>query len=139
MSTTDLQEQLLEAIEQGDLAMLLVSPPVAYQRIFVDLTGSVTAALLLSACMQEHEVRTAVDGWYSASAEQIERATGLSRKEQSTARRVLREQGLMHERRVGYPAEFQVRIDYDAITRCLLSVGAKNRARKSMPLAQEVH
>lgn len=120
-----LQEQLIAAVEQGELAMLIASPPVAFQRVFVDITGSVTSALLLSALMQEHEHRVAVDGgWYPSSAEACERATGLTRKEQSSARRTLRDLGLLHERRVGYPAMLQMRIDYDAMIRRLL-VSAK--------------
>lgn len=134
-----LEDQLLAALEQGDLAMLLASPPVAFQRVFVDLTGSVTAALLLSACMQEHESRASSDGWFTASSEQWERATGMSRKEQATARRVLRDQRLTQERRVGYPAALQIRIDYDEITRSLLTVGARSRVSRARTSAQDLH
>lgn len=134
---TDLQEEFLEAIEQGDLAMLVAAPPIAFQRVFVDITKSATAALLLSACMQEQEYQTSADGWYTASADQWESLTGLSRKEQSTARRVLRDLSLLHERRTGYPAQFEIRVDYNEITRRLLAVTRKRQ--RSAALAQGIH
>lgn len=135
-----LHEQLIAAVEQGDLAMLVASPPVAFQRAFVDVTGSVTSALLLSALMQEHEHRVAVEGgWYHCSAEACERATGLTRKEQSTARRILRDLGLLQERRTGYPATLQVRIDYDTLIRRLIDVAARRSAVTAPSIARDVH
>jgi hypothetical protein len=138
--STALHEQLIAAVEQGDLAMLVASPPVAFQRVFVDVTGSVTSALLLSALMQEHELRAAVDGgWYPSSAEACERATGLTRKEQSTARRILRDLGLLQERRTGYPATLQVRIDYDALIRRLINVVPRPSASSTRSIKRDVH
>ncbi len=135
----NLQEDFLAAIEQGDLAMLVAAPPIAFQRVFVDITGSATAALLLSACMQDQENRvSSPDGWYAASADTWQALTGLTRKEQSTARRVLRDLQLLHERRTGYPAQFEIRVDYNEITRCLLALTKKRPRALGVAVASPV-
>lgn len=124
------REELLAAIEQGDLAMLVASPPIAFQRVFVDVTGSATAALLLSACMQDFEFRSATkDGWYSVSAEEWQRLTGLTRKEQSSARKTLRELSLLRERLQGFPAQLEVQVNFDEISRRLIDI----TKRKPLP------
>ena len=121
---------IIEALEQGDLAMMLAEPPISFQRIYVDITGSVNAALLISVIVSE----IAIEGrdplqWQDASAEDWTALTGLTRKEQETARRTLRDLHLLQERRVGYPAQFQVRVDFERLNKCLLQL-AKTAAAK---------
>ena len=49
------QTDLLAELERnGELAMLVSAPPIAFNPVFVDITGSVTAALLLSICTQDN-------------------------------------------------------------------------------------
>lgn len=60
--------------------------PIAFQRRFVDLTGSVTAALFLSQAVYWQKRAKQADGWWYKSAEEWQEETGLTRHEQKTAR-----------------------------------------------------
>jgi hypothetical protein len=112
-SAIDLSQELQS---NDNLAMLVAQPPIAFHRVFVDVTGSATAALLLSACIQDQELHASpIGGWNQASAEDWQQLTGLSRKEQATARKILREQGLLEERRAGFPAQFEIKLNYDRL------------------------
>lgn len=124
---------LLAALEQNpELALMVASPPIAFHRAFVDITGSVTAALLLSACLQEQEERgSSADGWFAASYEMWNLRTGLSRKEQATARKLLRDARLLQERKTGFPANIEVRIMYDQVSRRLIEIASARLARGS--------
>lgn len=124
-----------ELESNGELAMLVAQPPIAFHRVFVDVTGSATAALLLSACIQDQELQACpLGGWNQASAEDWQHLTGLSRKEQATARKILREQGLLEERRAGFPAQFEIRLNYDLLAQRMVlaarSVGSRMSAHR---------
>lgn len=126
---------LFVALEQNpELALMMASPPIAFHRAFVDITGSATAALLLSACLQEQDDRGSnADGWFSASFDMWNLRTGLSRKEQASARKLLREAHLIQERKEGFPANFEVRIMYDQVSRRLIEVATARCARAARP------
>ncbi len=94
------------------LVLELYSEPVAFHRPFVELTGSVTAALFLScACDEAGKLPGDSDGWIHLSTEQWRHLSCLSRTEQGSARKALRERGLLEERRVGMPARLAVRVN----------------------------
>jgi len=104
----------------ADLARLapLLGRPIAFHRRLVDLTASVKAALLLSQALYwtRHGRDVAQnDGWFHKTTDQWERETGLTPKEQASARRVLRELGILHERRIGLPARLHFRLDVEAL------------------------
>ena len=92
--------------------------PIAFQRAFVTVTGSITAALFLSQAVYwarrclEHE-----DGerWFYKTQSDWEDETGMTRYEQEGARKVLRGLGLLKEKRVGIPAKLYFSIDGDAL------------------------
>jgi hypothetical protein len=59
---------------------------IVFQRIFVTMTGSVTAALMLSHAIElSNNLGTASTGWFDLSQDQWHEQTGLSRFEQSVA------------------------------------------------------
>ena len=94
--------------------------PVTFHRCLVPVTGSVTAALMLSQAIwasQAAEVHE--DGWFAKSRDEWEEETGLSRWEQQTARRVLRDGGFLEERRVGIPARLCFRVRSAEVLRAL--------------------
>ena len=88
---------------------------VAFYPRLADLTGSVTAALLLGQCL--YWTRSVLrqqpqrDGWFWKTAAEWRRETGLSRREQDTARCRLRALGLLQEQRRGMPARRWYRVD----------------------------
>jgi hypothetical protein len=59
--------------------------PIAFQRPFVELTGSVTAALFLSQAYYWSSRTTLQDGWFYKTREEWEEETGLTRYELETS------------------------------------------------------
>ena len=98
--------------------------PVSFHRCLVPITGGVTSALMLSqAIWTTQSLEPSADGWFIRSQEQWTQETGLSRWEQETARRALRQSGLLEERRVGMPAKLWFRVCPDAVW-CALQANA---------------
>ncbi|HMV28536.1 MAG TPA: hypothetical protein PKE23_04070 [Anaerolineales bacterium] len=69
---------------------LLMDRPIAFQRIFKTITGSTVAALFLSQAYYWSKNTAAVKrgGWFAKPAHEWEEETGLTRREQETARRI---------------------------------------------------
>lgn len=96
----------------------LLGRHIAFHRRLVDLTASVKAALLLSQTIYwtRHGRDIArTGGWFLKTTEQWEMETGLSAKEQTTARAVLCDLALLDERRLGMPAKLHFRLCVDQL------------------------
>lgn len=96
----------------------LLGHPIAFHWRLVDLTGSVKAALLLSQSI--YWTRRGRDvaksgGWFHKTAEQWTWETGLSSKEQSSARDTLKVLALVEERRTGIPARLHFRLNTERL------------------------
>jgi hypothetical protein len=106
--------------------------PIAFHRIFVKLTGSVTAALLLSQAMYWSRRANLNDkGWFYKTRDQWEEETGLSRYEQESARKALRRLSFWKEDLRGVPAQMHYRIDIAAMsTELLLLAGSSDTKGK---------
>ena len=102
-----------------ELLLEVFAEPIMFHRCYVALTGSVTAALLLSYASYATEQTTddhVGDGWFIKTVAQWQRDTGLTRTELETARRKLKAQGLWEERRHGPPpAPLHFRINQRAL------------------------
>lgn len=108
------------ATHNTDLAIIwpLLGRHIAFHRRLVDLTASVKAALLLSQTIYwtRHGRDIArTGGWFLKTTEQWEMETGLSAKEQTTARAVLCDLALLDEQRLGMPAKLHFRLSVDQL------------------------
>lgn len=104
--------------------------PITFHRCLVGVTGSVTAALLLSQAMAwSEQLAPEVEGWFMRSQGDWTEETGLSRWEQETARRVLRNCGLLEERKMGIPARLWFRVNRPRLAAALRD--ASERHEKS--------
>jgi len=93
----------------------LLQRPIAFHRVFVPL-GGVTGALFLSQLLYWSDRGSEGSGWiYKTQAEWTDE-TGMTRREQETARRQLREAGVIEERYKGLPAKLFYRINFDALS-----------------------
>ncbi|WP_369063373.1 hypothetical protein [Burkholderia gladioli] len=102
------------------MLLTVFDAPLFIRRNFVDITGSITAALMLTYAVDLYSSHEPVvtpdrDGWFKLTAEEWQRETGMTRSEQATARRALRERGLFEEQRVGMPARVLTRVDFDVL------------------------
>lgn len=106
----------------AELLLDLFDLPVSFHRCLVPVTGGVTAALLLSqAIWTAQAIDPTAFGWFCKSQEEWTEETGLTRWEQETARRSLRQAGFLEERRVGMPAKLWFRVRVDEVWRALQS------------------
>ena len=96
----------------------LLGRHIAFHRRLVDVTANVKAALLLSQAIYwtRHGRDIAENaGWFWKTAEQWQRETGLSAKEQTTARDLLRHLSLVEESRMGIPARLHFRLSLETL------------------------
>ena len=101
----------------GDIFMQLAQErPVAYYPKLVKVTGGVNAAIFLSQLGYWTPKAADPDGWVYKTQIEWESETGLTRWEQETARRQLRERSILSETKRGMPARLYFRIDVDALT-----------------------
>lgn len=89
----------------------LLDRPIAFHRCFVTLTGSIPAALMLSQAIYWSKRTTKGSAWFYKTQKDWEEETGLSRTEQDSARRRLRELGFWFEDRRDVPAKLYFRVD----------------------------
>ena len=89
----------------------LLDRPIAFHRCFVDPTGSITAALMLSQALYWQQRTKDPDGWWYKTREEWREETGMSRWEQEEARKRLRRVGVLREERRGIPARLWYRVD----------------------------
>lgn len=107
--------------------------PIAFHRIYVALTGSVNAALMLSQAVYWSGRTTIPEGWFYKTSEDWEDETGLGRREQDTARKQLKQTGFWNEKLKGVPATIHYQIDMEkmvfSLAECAKLV-AQKRANK---------
>jgi hypothetical protein len=81
----------------------------------VRIAGSVNAALMLSQALYWTPRTKDPDGWFYKSHVDWEAETGLTRREQDTARKELRGKGLVEERLKGVPATLYYRVCFEVV------------------------
>ncbi len=100
----------------------LLTSPIAFHRIFVTIGGSLAAGVMLSQAWYWRQRTKDPEGWFWKTQEEWEQETGLTRREQETARRQLVQRGLMEEVLRGVPARLHFRIDAQRISRAIADV-----------------
>ena len=104
----------------AELLLDIFDLPISFHRCLVPITGGVTAALMLSQAIWTSEgLDPEAGGWFCRSQEEWTEETGLSRWEQETARRSLRNGGFVEERRAGLPAKLWFRVRPEVVSRAL--------------------
>jgi hypothetical protein len=102
----------------------ILDRPIAFHRVFVELTGSVTAGLMLSQGFYWTRIKRRDEpeshGWFYKTQDEWEEETGLSRSEQETARKRLRQTGFWQEKRRDIPAKLYFHLDLDRLVDAIL-------------------
>lgn len=89
--------------------------PISFHRVFVTITGSVTAALFLSQSWYWSKRTKDPEGWFYKTREEWEEETGMSRYEQEGARSRLKELNILEEKSGGMPKRLFYRINRDRV------------------------
>jgi hypothetical protein len=93
--------------------------PIAFHRCFVTITGSITAALMLSQALYWSKRSKDPEGWFYKTAEEWTEETGMVRSEVENARKRLKIAGFISEKRKGQPAKLFYKVNAEAIQQAL--------------------
>ena len=110
----------------------LFDRPIAFHRVFVTLTGSVKAAVLLSQAVYWQKRAKQADGWWYKTAKEWTEETGLTKREQDTARREC-EKYLNTDLR-GIPATLYWQVNEEALRADLFSLNSNTSFAESAKL-----
>lgn len=93
--------------------------PIAFHRVFVSISGSVTGAVFLSQALYWSKRTTSSDGFFYKTQAEWEEETGLSRREQETVRKRLKAIGILSEALRGTPAKLYYKVEIDVLESAL--------------------
>lgn len=113
----------------SDVPKVSMERAVAYRPALAIALGDVKAALLLSQALWKQSV-VGVGGWWSCTRWEWMAWTGLKRREQDRARRILRELGLLCERRERGHGSVEYSVDVEAVN--LLVPDERNTVQTAM-------
>lgn len=104
--------------------------PIAFHRILAEVAGSVNGGVFLSQAMYWSSIKETNNGWFYKTAEDWEKETFLSRREQETVRRNLVKKKVLEEVKKGIPAKLYFRVNnselLDAIQKIVQTRMAEN-------------
>jgi len=106
------------------MSIELFDRPIAFQRPFVDLGIGITGALMLSQCVYWHGRTSDKHGWFYKSQADWEEETGMTRREQETARKRLQKAGFLEEARKGVPARLFFRVNVEKLEAALKALSS---------------
>lgn len=115
----------------------LTSKPVAFYPDFAAIVDSTNAGVLLSQLFYWRDKQDDPDGWIYKSQKDWKREISLTRTEQETARKKLRESGIMQEKLKGNPAKLYFRIDFDKLIQSLSALYESRFQDAGNPQAQD--
>jgi hypothetical protein len=127
-STSRVNVPLQQAIEA-----LLTDRPIAYHPILAHIVGSAIAAILLSQFLYWLPRSRDHEGWFYKDRDDIQAETGLTRDNQETARRVLREATILEEKYAGMPKRLYFRIDMGELTKRLSTYAQRSYPAQTQP------
>ena len=112
-----------------EMLLTVLDSPIAYHRIYATITRSVTAAVMLSQAMYWTPRTKDSERWFYKTADEWQKETGLSRREQETARRTLKSLSILEEKKQGLPCQLFFRLNLKILYRCIVE-SAKQDAPK---------
>jgi len=105
----------------------LQSKPVAFYPDFSEIGGSTNAGVLLSQLFYWKDKESDEDGWIYKTQKEWKNEIKLTRTEQETARKKLRDSGILREKLKGNPSKLYYKIDFDAMIAALSKIYEKRR------------
>lgn len=104
-----------DAIEPLRLIQALLKQPIAFHRVFVSIAGGACPGIFLSQAWYWSQRTENPEGWFFKTQDDWEAETGLTRREQETARNQLKRIGILREQRRGVPAKMWYCLNLDEL------------------------
>ena len=119
---------------RNDLTILdCFDRPIAFHRCFVTLTGSVTAALMLSQAYYWQKRAKSQDGWWFKTRDDWIEETGMGRREQEGARKKLRALGILREDLRGVPATLWYKVEETKLLEAIANLSNPASSSPTLP------
>lgn len=110
-----------------ELIRLMNEKPIAFNKHYVQIGCGINGALMLSQLVYWADKAKDRNGWiYKTNIEWTEE-TGLTRREQDTARKNLKELGLIEEHKHGVPCKVHFKVNQVRLYELLISVAQKRQ------------
>jgi len=122
-------------IERSNLEHL--DRPIAFHRVFADLTGSIHAALLLSQALYwQRRCPDGRDGWWWKTSDEWFEEARLTRREQQKARKTLVKLGILEETKKGVPCRLWYRLDLNNLMLLIQSAEPRQPVKMVKPVCR---
>lgn len=104
----------------------VLSRPIAFHRIFASVGGGATEGLFLSQAYYWSQHTKDPDGWFYKTFDEWFDETALTRREQETARRALKQLNILEEKRKGVPARLYFRVNSDRLYQAVYDLSVQS-------------
>lgn len=128
--------------EQRQVSEIIGKPGILYQPGLQPIFG-LNAAILLSQLLYWHGKGNRKDGWFFKTIEEMKEETGLSRTQQESAIKHLKQHGVVSTKRKDIPAKRHFKVHMRKLQTCLQDFyklesnkSAKHTARKQQPITK---
>jgi len=111
MNTTIPMIKLIEAMNDQ---------PIAFNKHYVFIGCGINGALMLSQLVYWTSRTRNKDGWIYKTHDEWTQETGLTRREQDTARKTLKLLGFLTEKKVGVPCKLHFRVERENLYKALI-------------------
>ena len=113
---------------KASIEALLTDRPIAYHTVLAKALGSASAGILLSQLLYWTPRSRDEDRWIWKTREEIYDETALTRYEQESARKALRDSGVIKVRLAGMPARKYFKVEMERLTEVLAEHYEKDRS-----------
>lgn len=110
-----------------ELIRLMNEKPIAFNKHYVFLGCGINGAVMLSQLVYWADKSKDPNGWIYKTGKEWTEETGLTRREQDTARKNLRELGFIDEHKHGVPCKVHFKVNQNALYSALISHAQKRQ------------
>lgn len=110
-----------------ELIRLMNEKPIAFNKHYVFLGCGINGAVMLSQLVYWADKSKDPNGWIYKTGKEWTEETGLTRREQDTARKNLRELGFIEEHKHGVPCKVHFRVNQSALYQALIELAQKRQ------------
>lgn len=110
-----------------ELIRLMNEKPIAFNKHYVFLGCGINGAVMLSQLVYWADKSKDPNGWIYKTSKEWTEETGLTRREQDTARKNLKELGFIDEHKHGVPCKIHFKVNQEVLYGALLSLAQKRQ------------
>lgn len=111
-----------------ELIRLMNEKPIAFNKHYVFLGCGINGAVMLSQLVYWSDKSKDRNGWIYKTSKDWTEETGLTRREQDTARKNLRELGFIEEHKHGIPCKTHYRVNKEALYNALIGLAQNSQS-----------